>query len=80
MILAVLGIIFLIMGIISNLGQDTGFQGIILHLLVIVGLATMPYWGNGLGVRSVRRKTPLFIGALTAIIGFVYLTIKGLMV
>ncbi|MCP4724050.1 MAG: hypothetical protein GY863_03390 [bacterium] len=72
-------IIFLIMGIASNLSQDTGFQGIILHLLSIVGFATMPWWG-GISGRSVRKKTPLFIGTIVGIIGFVYLTAKGILI
>ena len=72
-------IIFLIMGIVSNLRQDTGVQGIILHLFAILGFATAPYWG-GIGGRSVRKKKPLFLGAMMTIIGFIYLTIKGLLV
>ncbi|MFC1557678.1 hypothetical protein ACFL5L_06810, partial [candidate division KSB1 bacterium] len=35
-------ILFLILGINSNLRQGTGFQGIILHILIILGLITMP--------------------------------------
>lgn len=76
---AILGILFLIVGIFSNLGQGTGFGGIIIHLLAILGLATMPFWGSMCG-RSVRKKTPLFAGTLIAIIGFAYLTIKGLLI
>jgi len=79
MVFAVLGIIFLIMGIISNLRQGSGLQGILLHILAILGFATMPYWG-GTGGRSVRKKTPLFAGTLIAIIGFIYVTIKGILV
>ncbi len=79
MIFAILAIIFLIMGIISNLRQDSGVQGIILHILAILSFATMPYWG-GIGGRSVRKKTPLFLGAMIIIIEFIYLTIKGLLV
>ncbi|MFC1492390.1 hypothetical protein ACFL6O_00400 [candidate division KSB1 bacterium] len=72
-------IIFLILGIVSNLSQDTGFQGIILHLLSIIGFATLPWWG-GMSGRSVRKKTPLFIGTIVGIIGFVYLTAKGILI
>ncbi len=79
MTVAVFAIIFLIMGIISNLRQDTGVQGIILHILAIICFATMPYWG-GIGGRSVLKKTPLFLGAMVIIIEFIYLTIKGLLV
>jgi ubiquinol-cytochrome c reductase cytochrome b subunit len=72
-------IVFLIMGIISNLNQGTGFQGIILHLLAIAGFVTLPWWG-GISGRSVRKKTPLFLGTIIAIIGFVYLTAKGILI
>jgi quinol-cytochrome oxidoreductase complex cytochrome b subunit len=76
---SVLVIIFLIMGIVSNLSQETGFSGIVLHLLGILGFATLPFWG-GTGGRSVRRKKPLYLGTLIAITGFVYLTVKGIMI
>lgn len=78
MVVSIFAIVFLIMGIISNLRQGTGVQGIILHILAILGFATMPYWG-GIGGRSVRKKTPLFLGAMIIIIEFIYLTIKGLL-
>ncbi len=79
LIVALIGIFFLVMGIITNLKEGTGIQGIVLHILVILGLTTMPFWG-GTGGRSVRKKTPLFLGTIIAIIGFIYLTVKGLMV
>ena len=78
MAFSIFAIIFLIMGIISNLRQDTGVQGIILHILAILGFVTMPYWG-GIGGRSVRKKIPLFLGAMIIIIEFIYLTIKGIL-
>lgn len=79
LVIALFGIIFLIMGIISNLyHHHTGVQGIILHILAILGLATMPWWGGTVG-RSVWRKKPLFWGTMIAVIGFIYVTIKGLL-
>ncbi|MFC1554726.1 hypothetical protein ACFL7D_08845 [candidate division KSB1 bacterium] len=94
-------IIFLIMGLISNIRQEfamaeqfilqnpdlpppenvglKAFSGIILHLIAIAGFATMPFWG-GFATRRTRLKKPLFYGTLIAIVGFVYLTIKGLMI
>ncbi|MFC1477583.1 hypothetical protein ACFL6L_03845 [candidate division KSB1 bacterium] len=76
---AIFGILFLIVGIISNLRQDAGFYGIILHLLVIFSLLTLPFW-FGMKGRSVWRKKPLFIGALIGIIGFLFLTFKGILI
>lgn len=79
MVVSGVGILVLLLGIIGNLQQGTGFQGIVLHLLVILGLLMMPFIGS-MGGRSVRKKTPLFWTTIIAIIGFVYLTVKGLMV
>jgi quinol-cytochrome oxidoreductase complex cytochrome b subunit len=73
------GILILLLGIISNLRQGTGVSGIILHVLVILGLVMMPYIGS-MGGRSVRMKSPLFLATVIAITGFVYLTVKGLLV
>ena len=79
LVIAVFGITFLIMGIISNLyHHHTGVQGIVLHILAILGLTTMPWWGET-GGRSVWKKKPLFWGTMIAVTGFIYVTIKGLL-
>ncbi len=80
LIISAVGILFLVLGIYTNLVKnDTGFQGIILHILSILGFLTMPFW-FGMSGRSVAKKKPLLLGTLVAIIGFIYLTAKGIMI
>jgi len=77
--IAVILILFLILGIFSNLGQGTGVQGILLHIIAIFGISTMPFWFGWSG-HSIYRKKPLFWGTIIAIIGFIYVTAKGILI